>query len=207
MADVWIQALAASPWALGALFGLVFADSFLVVIPGELAVTAFGSVSSEIGPPLYAVIAVAAAAAALGDTSCYWIGRLLHPERWRIAARSKRFRHAHAWARRRLRKHVATAIFTARFIPFARLAVNLTAGATKVPPARYLAVAAASATLWATYQAVIGAAIAAIVPGGTLTAVLISIVVALALGWLVDAVMARFTRQATPARRGTTPLP
>ncbi len=46
-------------------------------------------------------------------------------------------------------RRTAPALFTARFVPFARLAVNLTAGASRVPAARYLAVAApGSAWTW-----------------------------------------------------------
>ncbi|MGO2110168.1 MAG: DedA family protein [Pseudoclavibacter sp.] len=201
MLNDWIESLTTNPWALVVLFGLVLADSFLVVIPGEIAVTVLGSASAEGGPPLIAVIAVAAVAAALGDSSLYFIGRLVHPERWRVARRSPRFRLAHAAARRRLDSHVAMAVFTARFIPFARLVVNLTAGAAHVPPLRYLSIAAASATLWSTYQALIGAAVAAIVPGGTLTAVLISIAVALIIGWVTDWVIGRV--RARRAREGT----
>ena len=43
--DAWLGLIAASPWALPAMAALVFADAFLVVIPGEAAVTAFGALS------------------------------------------------------------------------------------------------------------------------------------------------------------------
>ena len=50
----------------------------------------------------------------------------------------------------------------------------------------------------AAYQALVGATIATLLPGGTLTAVVVSIVVALALalGWIVDAVLARVAPRA-----------
>lgn len=84
------------------------------------------------------------------------------------------------------------------FIPFARLVVNLTAGAAGIRATRYLPVAGISAALWAAYQALVGATIATLLPGGTLTAVVVSIVVALALalGWIVDAVLARVAPRA-----------
>ncbi|CDK01223.1 exported hypothetical protein [Microbacterium sp. C448] len=44
MSDV-LSTIAASPWALVAMFGLVLGDAFLVVIPGETAVTALAALS------------------------------------------------------------------------------------------------------------------------------------------------------------------
>lgn len=82
-------------------------------------------------------------------------------------------------------------MFTARFIPFGRLAVNLSAGAASVPAVRYLPIAGIAAVAWAAFQALVGAAIASVLPGGTVTAVIVSIVVALAVGWTIDLVLAR----------------
>ena len=86
-------------------------------------------------------------------------------------------------------------MFTARFIPFARLAVNLVAGSSRLPLPRYLPIAGGAALAWATYQAVLGAVVAALVPGGTAVAVIVSIVVALALGAAADVVIARVRRR------------
>lgn len=189
--DELIAGLAANPWALVVLAGVVFADAFLVVVPGEVAVTALGSVAVADGlPPLWAVILVGGAAAFAGDVCCYLIGRLLHPRSWRVMQRVT-LQRALDWAARRLRTHAATAVFTARFIPFGRLAVNLSAGAAMVPALRYLPIAGVAAIAWAAFQALIGAAIASIIPGGTVVAVIVSIVIALAVGWTVDFVLAR----------------
>ncbi|MEN2737900.1 VTT domain-containing protein [Microbacterium sp. X-17] len=100
-----------------------------------------------------------------------------------------------AWARRRLDQRTAVALFVARFIPFARIAVSLTAGASRVSAARFALVAAIAATLWAAYQALVGAAIAAILPGGPVVAVIVSVVVAIALGLGLDALISRITRR------------
>ncbi len=81
--DAWLQAIAASPWALPAMAVLVFADAFLVVVPGEAAVTAFGALAAAHGTPsLAAVILVAGAAAFAGDLGCYLVGRAVGVERW-----------------------------------------------------------------------------------------------------------------------------
>jgi membrane protein DedA with SNARE-associated domain len=108
--------------------------------------------------------------------------------------RAPRTQAAFAWARLRLERRAALVLFTARFIPFARLAVNLTAGATRLPAPRYLAVAALAALAWALYQALVGAVVATLVPGGPVAAVVVSVAVAVGLGLAVDAVLARRLR-------------
>lgn len=189
--DELIAGLAADPWALVVLAGVVFADAFLVIVPGEVAVTALGTIAVTHGlPPLWSVILIGGLAAFAGDVCCYLIGRLLHPRSWRVMQRPS-LQRALDWAARRLRTHAATAVFTARFIPFGRLAVNLSAGAAMVPALRYLPIAGVAALAWASFQALVGAAIASIVPGGTVVAVIVSIVIALAVGWTVDFVLGR----------------
>ncbi len=99
--------------------------------PGEAAVTAFGALAVANGtPPLFAVILVAGAAAFCGDLCCYLVGRAVGVERW-AWMRGPRVRAALEWARARLERNAAVVLFTARFVPFARLAVNLAAGAAR----------------------------------------------------------------------------
>jgi len=198
--DGWLQAIAASPWALLGMAVLVFADGFLVVIPGEAAVTAFGALAVSHGtPPLVGVVLVAAAAAFAGDACCYLVGRTVGVERW-AWMRRPRVRAALDWARARLERNAAVVLFTARFVPFARLAVNLAAGAARVAPARYLGVAAVAALAWAAYQAVIGAIVAAVVPGGPVVAVVVSIVVAVGIGVGIDLALARRAKRRVASR-------
>ncbi len=180
-----------SPWSLVLMSLLVVGDAFFVVIPGEVAVTALGALAVTTGAPsLWAVIVCAAVAATVGDACCYLIGRLVGTERWRWM-RAPRVQQALGWARRRLDGGTATVLFTARFVPFARLAINLVAGASRIHPPRYLALVTLAATGWAVYQAAVGAAVAAIVPGGPLVAVPVSIAVAIGVGLLIDVVTRR----------------
>lgn len=186
--------LLTGPWALIAMSALVLGDSFFVVVPGEIAVTALGAVSSSSGvPALWAVIGCAGVAAAAGDAACYLVGRTVGTERWRWM-RSPRVRQALAWAGRRLDRGTASVLFTARFVPFARLAINLVAGASRIHPGRYLCLVTVAAFGWAAYQASVGAIVAALVPGGPVVAVVVSVAVALALGAVIDLVSRRARR-------------
>ncbi|WP_313901708.1 DNA/RNA non-specific endonuclease [Microbacterium sp. SLBN-146] len=199
MIDDLLAQAAHSAWALPAMFALVLGDAFLVVIPGEAAVSAFGALAVTAGsPPLASVIGLAALAAFTGDACCFLVGRTVGLTRWRWM-RTTRVQAAFAWARARLHRRTAVVVFTARFIPFARLAVNLVAGASGVRPGRYLGIVAIAATAWAVYQAIVGAAVGLILPGGPLVAVVVSVTVAVGLGLAIDAIVARIAARRSPS--------
>ncbi len=191
MDDGWIGELAASAWLLPALFGLVVGDAFLVVLPSETAVVALGALSTATGSPsLAAVIPVAALGAVVGDGLCYLIGRRVGLDRWRwqrhgrVGASIERMRSA-------VHRRTAVLVFTARYVPFARIAVNLAAGATRVPLRRYLPLSAAAGTAWACYNVAIGALLGALLRDSPLLAIAVSIPVAVVLGLLIDRTIAR----------------
>ncbi len=184
---------AGEPWAMVVVFGLIVADAFLVVIPSETVVVALGALALSTGTPsLPLLLLVAAAGAITGDTLCYLLGRAtrrMRPPRWRplILALDR--------ADKLLEARAATLIITARYIPFARIAVNLTAGARGFPYRRFLPLSALAGAGWACVTALSGAAVGAIVGDAPLIAVAVSIVVAIAVGLGVDAFTARLTRR------------
>ncbi|MDR6868653.1 membrane protein DedA with SNARE-associated domain [Microbacterium resistens] len=197
-----LDAILTGPWGLALMCLLVVGDAFFVVIPGEVAVTALGALAVSHGSPaLWAVILGAAVAAFTGDVACYLIGRFVGTERWRWM-RAPRVSAALGWARGRLDSGTATVLFTARFVPFARLAINLVAGASRIHPPRYLGLVALAATGWAAYQAAIGAVVATVIPGGPIVAIIVSVIVAVGIGLLIDVVVGR-SRRATAVRPGT----
>lgn len=183
--------LAASPWLYPALFGLVVADAFLVILPSETVVVALGALAGATGQPSVLLLApVAALGALLGDTLCYLIGRRIGLDRWawqrrgRIAAALER-------ARRTVNDRPAVLIFTARYIPYARIAVNLSAGATRLRPRRFLPLAAVAGCAWAIYNLAVGALFGRALPTSPLLAIALSVVVAIMLGVLVDLTLQR----------------
>jgi membrane protein DedA with SNARE-associated domain len=88
--------------------------------------------------------------------------------------------------RKTVQSRPALLIFTARYIPFARIAVNLSIGAARLPLARYLPLAAAAGLFWALYNIAIGTVFGNVFRDQPLLAILFSTVVAIALGLLVD---------------------
>ena len=193
MSDAWITALAASPWLYPALFALVVGDAFLVILPSETAVVALGALAGATGQPsLWVLIPVAAVGAMAGDFLCFQLGRRIGSDRWRWQ-RSGKVGAAFARARATVLQRPAALIFTARYIPFARIAVNVSAGASGLPLRRFLPLSAAAGTGWALYNTGIGMLFGASMPSQPVLAVILSVVVAVIVGVLVDAVASRIS--------------
>jgi membrane-associated protein len=183
--------LAASPWIYPILFLLVVADAFLVVLPSETLVVALGALAAGTGEPAVALLVpIAAVGALVGDTLCFLIGRRIGIDRWAWQRRG-RIAVALARARRTVLTRPAVLIFTARYIPYARIAVNLSAGAAGLPLRRFLPLAAVAGTAWAVYNLVVGAVFGAALPEQPLLAIGLSVGVAIVLGLVVDLVIQR----------------
>jgi len=192
IADAALQ-LSASPWIYAVVFLLTVLDAFLIVVPSETVVVALGALSLSTGAPqLGLLIPVAAVAAMIGDSLTFWPGRAVGLERFRWMRRPRVVRLVR-WAGRALDERAAAVLLTARFVPFGRVAVNLTAGASGFRYPRFLGLTAVAGVCWASYNAVVGALFGAWFDGNPVLAVAVSVAVALALGVLVDRAGARIT--------------
>lgn len=192
--------LASSPWVYPALLLLVVADAFLVVLPSETVVVALGALAAATGAPsVLLLLPVVAVGAMVGDSLCYLIGRRIGIDRWRWQRRGP-VAAALARVRTTVLTRPAVLIFTARYIPYARIAVNLSAGAVGLPARRFLPLTAIAGTAWAVYNLAVGALFGRVLAETPLLAVAISVVVAITLGIVVDLVVQRIAaRRATPA--------
>lgn len=200
----WIEPALAGPWVYAVLLALVIADAFLVVLPSETVVVALGSLALSTGAPQIAgVLAVAALGAIVGDNLCYAIGRRIGTERF-AWMRRPRIGQAIDYAAAALERRPASLILTARYIPFARIAANLTAGATRFPYRRYAPLTLVAGASWACYNCLIGALFGAWLAEYPVAAILISVLVAIALGVGIDTIAARVaTRRVTRRVSGT----
>ncbi len=190
--------MAASPWIYAALFLLVVADAFLVVLPSETLVVALGALAAAGGEPsALLLVPVAAVGALVGDTLCYLIGTRIGVDRWGWQRRG-RIAAALARARSTVLTRPTVLIFTARYIPYARIAVNLSAGAVGLPVRRFVPLAAAAGTAWAIYNVAVGAVFGAALPGNPLLAIALSVAVAIVLGITVDLVTQRLAARKAP---------
>jgi membrane-associated protein len=198
VSETTLLALAGSAWLFPALFALVVGDAFLVILPSETAVVALAALAGATGTPSLALLVpVAALGAIVGDSLCFAIGRAVGHERWAWQKRG-RLGAAIARARQTVLSRPAVLIFTARYIPFARIAVNLSAGAAGMRYRRYLPLSAAAGTGWALYNSAIGLVFGRALSSTPLLAIALSVVVAVALGVLVDLVARRRSAPAVP---------
>jgi membrane protein DedA with SNARE-associated domain len=144
------------------------------------------------------LIPVAAVGAIVGDSACYGLGRTIGSDRWAWQRRG-RIGLAIERARRTVLRRPAVLIFTARYIPFARIAVNLSAGAARLPYTRYLPLSAAAGTGWAICNTGVGLLFGSAMPDQPILAIVISVAIAITLGVLADLIANRRAARRSPA--------
>ena len=141
-------------WALAAVFLFPALETGLVIgviLPGETAVILGGVLASTGRVPLWAVAAASVAGAIAGDCGGYVLGRRYGEEAIRKRLGTK-WDRAHSW----LSKNGTLPIFAARFIPFVRTVLPVTAGAIEVPRRRFFPPDIAAGILWGIGSALIG---------------------------------------------------
>src|SRR3954453_9236124 len=138
------------------LFLLVAMESAGVPLPGETALVTAAILAERGHYSLVAVIAVAAAAAIIGDNVGYWIGRKGGRGLLRRAAIVRAyFEHALPPAERFFRRHGAKTVFLGRFIAILRVTAAWLAGIAHMPWWRFLLWNAAGGIVWAALVSVV----------------------------------------------------
>lgn len=157
------------------LFGLVFAESAGVPLPGETALIAAGLLARNGQLSLPAVIAVGAVAAITGDNLGYWLGR--RGGRAALTRRGPLARHRRRAVERAeqfFNRYGAVTIFFGRWVTGVRVVAAVVAGATRMPWRRFLVYNTLGAVTWsvtiAGIAALTGPAGAAVIYGAGLAA-------------------------------------
>lgn len=129
---------------------LVFAEDALFVgfvIPGESAAVLGGVIASQGRVQLWLMIVLVIAAAIVGDTVGYEVGRHIGPRILQahfLDKRSHRLEDAQDFLRRR----GGAAVFLGRFVAFFRAVMPALAGTARMPYLRFLAYNAAGGVVW-----------------------------------------------------------
>jgi len=193
--DAWLLSLAESPLVYPGMFVLAVLDGFIPPVPSEVAAVGLAALAAASGTPhLGLVLLVAASGAYLGDLIAYAIGSRIDVHRVPFLRRG-RGRRALAWAERSLAGGGTGFILAARFLPVARVAVNMAAGALGYPRRRFLGVAAIGSVAWAGYSAIIGIGAGAWLQDRPLSSVVLGVAVGVLIGVLLDAAFRRRQRQ------------
>ena len=133
------------------LFAVVMLESFGIPLPGETALIAFGVLASQGHYSIVEVIAVAAAAAIIGDNLGYWLiggsadaasssARGLEPLRRTLLPEAERL----------MAQHGGKTVFFGRFVTILRFTAAWAAGIARMEWWRFLFWNAAGGICWAT---------------------------------------------------------
>ncbi|MBB6569145.1 DedA family protein [Kribbella sandramycini] len=192
MADALLhfaEELMSSWWIYLALWGFATLDGFFPAIPSETLVVTAGVFAAATGSPnLFAVIAVAALGAFVGDHISYFLGR---GAGGRLLDRAKPGTKRHAaitWSRTSLAERGGLVLIVARYIPGGRTAVTLTMGSVRYPLRHYSLYAALAALSWGLYCTLVGYLGGKAFEDNPLKGVLLGIALALAVTLVVELV-------------------
>lgn len=138
-------------WGYVLFCGIVFAETGLLTgffLPGDSFLFTIGVVLGAAHLNIYVAIPLLMAAAILGDSTGYWLGRHTGP---RIFSRpnSRLFRREHLERSRVFyEKHGGKTIIYAKFIPIIRTFAPFVAGVSQMSYPRFVAFSVAGAVLW-----------------------------------------------------------
>lgn len=188
MVDV-LSSFLVTPWAPLLILLFCFLDGFFPPVPSETVVVGALSLAfatrAAATPTALLILLAAGIGAAAGDSAAYAIGRRVGTERW-AWMRRPRVRSALTWAGERLALRPAIPLLVARYIPVGRVAVNMTAGATRLPYRRFLPLSLVAAVGWVGLSALIASVASAWLGHSPLLAAVVGVVLSLLLGVLID---------------------
>jgi membrane protein DedA with SNARE-associated domain len=183
-------------WIYPVLLVFFFVDGFAMIAPSETLIVALAAYWRHSGEPnLWILAATALIGAMAGDNMAYFLGRRIGTDRWKWMRRP-RVQKVFTWARHELDKRGAVLIFTARYIPWGRVAVNYVSGSTGFQHRRFFWLDAFACLTWVGYSLGIGL-LASSFPWlhhNPLLSVGVAVGFALVLGFLLDHAISLFHR-------------
>lgn len=145
-----------SPWAFVIVTALALIDGVIPLVPTRTAMIGLGVACAAGDARAYPLVAVATAAAFVGDNVSYAIGAHWWSRIRPLVFRGDRSRRAWIWLEGKIRRRGLLLVVFGRLIPGGPTPITLTAGLMKLPIRRFRAAAAASALLWSVYALATG---------------------------------------------------
>jgi membrane-associated protein len=153
------RALLGSPLGIAGLFGIVFAETGLLVgffLPGDSLLFSVGFASGAAGVNLYLLAGLLMCAAIIGDNVGYFLGRHSGPRIFK-RPQSRFFHPDHLIRTKKFYETYGTrAILYARFIPVIRTCTPFISGLAEMPYLRFLFFSLFGGTLWIAFMMTIG---------------------------------------------------
>ncbi|NEM90792.1 VTT domain-containing protein [Galbitalea soli] len=190
----FISVVAQSPWAFVLLAALLVVDGFFPFVPGETVVVALATLGAAgHGPSPVAVFLVATAATMVGDGIAFAIGRTVGIDRW-AWMRHPRSVRALAWTAGSIERRPMLILVVAKYLPYARVAVTMTAGASDLRVRRYLTISLVASALYTGYHVIVAVTAGTLLARYPLLALAASIGFGLVTGLVTAGVRALRTR-------------
>ncbi|MCL6421817.1 VTT domain-containing protein [Brachybacterium sp. JHP9] len=190
----WILTVGDAWWVHLVVLALCAIDAFFPTVPSESVIVALSSLWSSSGTPAIWLVALAAWAGAFaGDNIAYAIGAKVGWERFGFLRRGRGLAAVKA-AESGLDRRALLLLMTARYIPFGRTAVNLTAGAVHYPWQKFWRRALAATAVWALYSCAIGAVAGSWFENNHLLAITVAVVLAVVIALGVERLVALLNR-------------
>jgi membrane-associated protein len=154
--QTFVEGAMDSPWLYLALFAFAAIDGIIPAVPSESLVITSGVFAATGQPKLAGIIVAAAAGAFAGDHVSYLLGRTAGGRLLARVTPGSRKAAAFERARRMLAERGGTILIVCRYIPGARTAITLTAGAVAYPLRSFSPFDGIAALSWGTYCALVG---------------------------------------------------
>ena len=152
-----VEQAVGSPWVYLALFAFAALDAFFPLVPSEsLVISAGVFAASGTEPELVPIILAAAAGAFVGDHISYFIGRTAGRRLMDRAAEGSRKQRAFKQAHKLIEERGGVILVVCRYIPGARTAITLTAGAVRYELRKFSFFDGIAALSWGIYSAMVG---------------------------------------------------
>jgi membrane-associated protein len=152
-----VEQAVGSPWVYLALFAFAALDAFFPIVPSEsLVISAGVFAASGSEPDVVPIILAAAAGAFVGDHISYFIGRTAGAKLMERAKEGSRKAKAFAQARKLIDDRGGMILVICRYIPGARTAITLTAGAVRYPLRKFSFFDGIAALSWGIYSTMVG---------------------------------------------------
>ncbi len=137
-------------WIYGIIFLIIFCETglvFMPFLPGDNLLFAAGALAAigQLDPWL--ISAVLGAAAIIGDSTNYWIGRKFGSHLFSETRKFPSRKHL-ATAEEFFEKHGGKSVLIGRFMPFIRTFTPFVAGMSEMPYTRFLAFSVGGTFLW-----------------------------------------------------------
>jgi membrane-associated protein len=190
-----VEGAMGSPWVYLALCAFAAIDAFFPVVPSESLVISAGVFAATGEPNVFAVIGVAALGAFAGDHISYLAGRTAGGRLIRRARPGSRKAAAFERAGGLLTDRGGTILVVCRYIPGARTAITLTAGAVSYPLRSFSLFDGIAALSWASYSVLVGYLGGAAFEGDPFKGLALGLGLALTASALIEAVRQLRRRQ------------